>query len=111
MFSWTSRLPAGRPRPLRRRPRPKAVNKTEKKPEKDVSAPAKPAAPAETKDSKNDDCRTPPPFDMLDIPGAMKKMGFPVAAKLAQRWLGGDFAIYTELKKIKLQKSIKFSLN
>lgn len=68
---------------------PKAVNTAEKKPKKDVSAPPKPAAPAEKKDSEDDECRTPPPFDMLDIPDAMKKMGFPVAAKLAQRWFDG----------------------
>lgn len=68
---------------------PKTVNKAEKKPEKDASAPPKAAAPAEKKEGEDDDCRTPPPFDMLDIPGAMKKMGFPVAAKLAQRWFDG----------------------
>jgi hypothetical protein len=67
----------------------KAVNKAEKKHEEDASAPRKATAPAEKKDGEDDDCRTPPPFDMLDIPGAMKKMGFPVAAKLAQRWFDG----------------------
>ncbi|WP_147297986.1 DUF6402 family protein [Trinickia dinghuensis] len=41
--------------------------------------------------SKDDsrDCRTPPPFDMLDIPNAMEKTGFRVAAKLARRWFNG----------------------
>jgi len=33
-----------------------------------------------------EECKTPPPFDMLDLPDAMDKMGFTVAAKLAKRW-------------------------
>jgi hypothetical protein len=33
-----------------------------------------------------EECKTPPPFDMLDLPDAMEKMGFAVAAKLARRW-------------------------
>jgi hypothetical protein len=31
-------------------------------------------------------CKPPPPFDMLDLPDAMDKMGFTVAAKLSRRW-------------------------
>jgi len=108
-----------------------------------------------------EECKAPPPFDMLDLPDAMEKMGFTVAAKLSRRWFnsrrheipntedgfekpvdilkgmfgemrkqdvyysvrnsdyhkwpekfgrGGDFAIYTEPKKIKLPKPIKFTL-
>ena len=34
-------------------------------------------------------CKAPPPFDMLDLPDAMDKMGFTVAAKLARRWFNG----------------------
>jgi hypothetical protein len=33
--------------------------------------------------------KTPPPFDMLDLPDAMDKIGFTVAAKLARRWFNG----------------------
>jgi hypothetical protein len=35
------------------------------------------------------ECKPPPPFDMLDLPDAMHKMGFPVAAKLSRRWFNG----------------------
>jgi hypothetical protein len=30
-----------------------------------------------------------PPFDLQDIPGAMRKLGMPMAAKLQERWLAG----------------------
>ncbi|HEX7684431.1 MAG TPA: DUF6402 family protein [Trinickia sp.] len=68
---------------------PKVENKAEKKPEKLLSDPPKPAALEKNKDDEDDDCRTPPPFDMLDLPDAMEKMGFHVAAKLARRWFNG----------------------
>lgn len=32
------------------------------------------------------ECKSPPPFDMLDLPDAMEKVGFTVAAKLSRRW-------------------------
>lgn len=67
----------------------KVVNKAEKTPEKQLPGPPKPAAPVENKPDEDNDCRTPPPFDMLDIPEAMEKMGFHVAAKLARRWFNG----------------------
>lgn len=35
------------------------------------------------------ECKAPPPFDMLDLPDAMDKIGFTVAAKLARRWFNG----------------------
>lgn len=65
---------------------PKIDKKAAKQPEQRLPEPPQPTAPAKKKDDEDDDCYTPPPFDMLDLPGAMKKMGFPVAAKLAQRW-------------------------
>jgi hypothetical protein len=34
-------------------------------------------------------CRVPPPFDMLDLPDAMDRMGFVVGAKLSRRWFNG----------------------
>lgn len=35
------------------------------------------------------ECKAPPPFDMLDLPDAMDKIDFTVAAKLARRWFNG----------------------
>ena len=35
------------------------------------------------------ECKTPPPFDMLDLPDAMDKVGFTVSARLARRWFNG----------------------
>jgi hypothetical protein len=34
-------------------------------------------------------CKAPPPFDMLDLPDAMDKMGFVVGAKLSRWWFNG----------------------
>ncbi|WP_152974699.1 DUF6402 family protein [Burkholderia pseudomallei] len=68
----------------------KADKKVEKKAEKQPPDPPKPATPTKSKSSEDDDdCRTPPPFDMLDLPDAMEKMGFYVAAKLSRRWFNG----------------------
>jgi hypothetical protein len=36
-----------------------------------------------------EECKAPPPFDMLDLPDGMEQMGFNVAAKLARRWFNG----------------------
>ena len=90
---------------LRRQPRPlhgsrRPTGQAEKKAEKQPPGPSKAATSATSKSSEeDDDCRTPPPFDMLDIPGAMKKMGFSVAAKLAQRWFDGrEYALSDEPK-------------
>lgn len=65
-----------------------AKPQVEKSLEKQRPNPAKPAAPANSKSGEDDDCRT-PPFDMLDLPDAMEKMGFHVAAKLSRRWFRG----------------------
>lgn len=68
----------------------KAHMKVEEKAKKQLPDPLKPAAPAKSERGEdNDDCRTPPPFDMLDLPDAMEKMGFHVAAKLSRRWFNG----------------------
>ncbi|MGN6665644.1 MAG: DUF6402 family protein [Trinickia sp.] len=83
------RAPKGWTPPSPKAEEPKAVTNAEKKPEKQVSGPPMPAAPAKSKDDEEDDCRVPPTFDMLDIPNAMEKMGFVVAAKLARRWFNG----------------------
>jgi hypothetical protein len=36
-----------------------------------------------------EECKAPPPFDMLDLPDAMERMGWPVASKLSRRWFNG----------------------
>jgi hypothetical protein len=36
-----------------------------------------------------EECKAPPPFDMLDLPDAMEHMGFTVASKLSKRWFNG----------------------
>ena len=76
-------------------PPPKAAESKIEKPRADKKAEnqpldlPRPVAPAKSKDDEDEDCRTPPPFDMLDISDAMEKMGFHVAAKLSRRWFNG----------------------
>lgn len=41
-----------------------------------------------------EECRAPPPFDMLDLPDAMDRMGFVVGAKLSRRWFNGRKHIF-----------------
>jgi hypothetical protein len=43
-----------------------------------------------------EECKIPPPFDMLDIPDAMEQMAFLVAAKLARRWFNGRKHVITD---------------
>lgn len=85
------------------RPEPRSAPKSAGTGPAIKKAPPSPAAPVSATNEKagqpfkvsNDqakatqtveECRTPPPFDMLDLPDAMDKMGFTVAAKLAKRW-------------------------
>jgi hypothetical protein len=75
---------------------PKTDEKAEKKPKNQSPDPLNPDASAgNTSSEEDDDCRTPPPFDMLDIPGAMEKMGFYIAAKLSRRWFNARKNIIT----------------
>lgn len=69
--------------------RPQVEAKAGKRPE--VQAPDSRSAALSAKGSveEGDDCRTPPSFDMLEIPDAMERMGFHIAAKLARRWFNG----------------------
>lgn len=69
--------------------------KPEKKLEERPPVASKTIASDKNKDD-DDACRTPPPFDMLDLPDAMEKMGFTVAAKLARRWFNGRKFILDE---------------
>ncbi len=70
--------------------KPKAAppDKKQEKPPAPPPPPSKPAAQPKSKEEE-EDCRTPPPFDMLDLPPAMEKMGFYTAAKVARRWFNG----------------------
>jgi hypothetical protein len=50
----------------------------------------KPASDQPKSKPQEVECRTPPPpFDMLDLPGAMNNMHFFVGSKLARRWFNG----------------------
>jgi hypothetical protein len=37
-----------------------------------------------------------PEFDLQDVPGAMEKMGWPMAAKVARKWFAGPSHIYND---------------
>ncbi|RQU99821.1 hypothetical protein DF047_34190 [Burkholderia cenocepacia] len=58
-------------------------------------APAKPPLPRQALPRKSsepadaEDCENPPSFDLLDVPEAMERMKWPVAARLARRWFSG----------------------
>ncbi|MGG1947590.1 DUF6402 family protein [Trinickia sp. NRRL B-1857] len=91
------RAPDGWRPPAPQTNEPRANEKREKKPEKQLLDMPKPAAPSESKHQLDDDCRRPPPFDMLDLPAAMGKMGFHVAAKLSRRWFNGRKSIVGNL--------------
>lgn len=43
-----------------------------------------------------EECESPPVFDMLDIPDAMEKMGWPVSATVARRWFRSAKNIYDD---------------
>lgn len=73
--------------------------KTEMSAERNAPTPAKQASESQSNGAEDEDCRTPPPFDMLDIPDAMEKMGFHVAAKLARRWFDGRKHVVDKLSE------------
>lgn len=73
-------------------PPPKQAPVQANQPEK---APAnKPAAPAPPQDAES--VENPPTFDLLDVPIAMKNMGWPVSAKLATEWFSRPKHIYND---------------
>ncbi|WP_239007624.1 DUF6402 family protein [Burkholderia anthina] len=70
-------------------PKP-STHESMKTPEPAKAPPAKQATPPKPSESVDaEDCENPPPFDLLDVPEAMQRMKWPVAAKLARRWFGG----------------------
>ena len=44
----------------------------------------------------DEECENLPVFDMLDIPDAMKKIKWPISAKLARKWFDGSKHIYND---------------
>jgi len=75
---------------------------TPPKPSAAASAkPSMPAPPVKSQSAKADipkvlgvECKNPPPFDMLDLPDAMDKEKFKIAAKLARKWFSGPSYTY-----------------
>lgn len=86
------RLAPGEPPPA---PLPKQApapaSPSEKAP--DVKAATPPAQPVP---NDAESVENPPTFDLLDIPVAMKNMGWPVSAKLATEWLSSPKHIYND---------------
>ncbi|WP_287736820.1 MULTISPECIES: DUF6402 family protein [Burkholderia] len=84
------RLAPGEPKPFKL-PEPKpAKAETMKAPEPAKTPPPKQASPPRSAEPADaEDCDNPPPFDLLDVPEAMERMKWPVAAKLARRWFSG----------------------
>jgi hypothetical protein len=74
--------------------------KTEMSAERDTHGPAQQVSESKNNRAEDNDCRTPPAFDMLDIPAAMEKMGFHVAAKLARRWFDGRKHVVGKLSEL-----------
>jgi hypothetical protein len=83
------RVPDGWVPPTQESKNANAKEKTENTPEQQRLDMPTPVVRSPYVHNEEDDCSTPPPFDMLDLPGAMRRMGFQVAAKLARRWFNG----------------------
>jgi len=58
--------------------------------------PAKASKPEHSTEPQAEDCEKPPVFDMLDIPAAMRKFGWPVSAKLAEKWFNSPSNIWDD---------------
>lgn len=60
--------------------------------------PAKPAAEPQPSEKHRDaeQVDKPPRFDLQDIPKAMDKMGWPIAAKLARKWFASPNHVYND---------------
>lgn len=86
------RLAPGEPPPA---PLPKQASAPASPPEKtpDIKAAPPPAQPVP---NDAESVENPPTFDLLDIPVAMKSMGWPVSAKLATEWLSSPKHIYND---------------
>ena len=57
--------------------------------------PPRPPAKPEEADAENQDKI--PEFDLQDVPAAMDKIGWPVAAKVARKWFAGSRHIYNDV--------------
>ncbi|WP_244146914.1 DUF6402 family protein [Paraburkholderia bryophila] len=58
--------------------------------------PALTSRPETTPPQDAEQIENPPTFDLLDVPGAMKNMGWPVSAELATEWFGSAKHIYDD---------------
>lgn len=98
--------PPPKPKPSNLTPEQRRVQQAEEAREKVLAqqrakVAAKNQAQQESKSEKSDlldseECENPPVFDMLDIPDAMEKEGWPVAAKVARRWFDSPANIYDD---------------
>ncbi|KVN43880.1 DUF6402 family protein [Burkholderia ubonensis] len=88
------RLAPGEPPPPKKTPeqaKQQAEKKQDKAPDNTPAKQAQQQAPQDAESVEN-----PPTFDLLDIPIAMKNMGWPVSAKLADEWFSNPKHIYND---------------
>ncbi|KVO99247.1 hypothetical protein WL28_26180 [Burkholderia ubonensis] len=88
------RLAPGEPPPPKKTPeqaKQQAEKKQDKAPDNTPAKQAQQQAPQDAESVEN-----PPTFDLLDIPIAMKNMGWPVSAKLADEWFRNPKHIYND---------------
>lgn len=91
-ISFDRLAPNEPPPPPKPNPEPEKVTKPEKT---EAKAPdKKPPQQAKPEPQDAETVENPPTFDLLDIPAAMKSMGWPIAAKLAQEWFSRPKHIY-----------------
>ncbi|NYH20186.1 DUF6402 family protein [Paraburkholderia bryophila] len=83
------RLAPNEPSPLKQVPvrtlNPQVEKNREKSPSLALTPRPEPQAPRDAEQIEN-----PPTFDLLDMPQAMKSMGWPVSAKLATEWFSNS---------------------
>ena len=84
------KLAPGEPKPLKPPESKPAKPEALKAPDPATTPPPTQASPRKSSEPADaEDCEHPPPFDLLDVPEAMKRMKWPVAARLARRWFSG----------------------
>ncbi|WP_230956964.1 DUF6402 family protein [Burkholderia cepacia] len=84
------KLAPGEPKPLKPPESKPAKPEALKAPDPATMPPPTQASPRKSSEPADaEDCEHPPPLDLLDVPEAMKRMKWPVAARLARRWFSG----------------------
>ncbi|MEA9982618.1 DUF6402 family protein, partial [Herbaspirillum sp. RTI4] len=76
----------------------KALAQRQKKQPAPKPKQAEPVKPAKPQILDAEEREKLPEFDLQDIPGAMRKIGWPIAAKLAEKWFAGAAHVYNEKK-------------